>query len=59
MNLLSVIMQAGTISKNLGRAAVQAHARGQLDDILTSGWFWGIVIFCGICVIIYNLVKDN
>lgn len=59
MNFLSIVLQAGTISRALGREAYKAHSRGQLGDILTSGWFWGIVIFCVICVVIYKLVTDD
>lgn len=59
MNLMTFVMQAGSIRRAAQGAIPRLYNQGLLDDILTSGWFWGIVIFCGICVIIYNVVKDN
>lgn len=56
--LSTILLQAGTISKTVARGAYVAHQRGVLGDILSSGWFWGIVVFIVVCVVIYNLLKD-
>lgn len=56
--LSTILLQAGTISKHVARATYEAHRRGVLGDILSSGWFWGIVAFIVVCVVIYNLLKD-
>lgn len=55
MNL--VLLQAGSIRKALS-ASVYSH-RNDLGSILSSGWFWGIVGFCVLCVIIYFIVKED
>ena len=56
--LSTILLQAGTISKHVTRVTYEAHRRGVLGDILSSGWFWGIVAFIVVCVVIYNLLKD-
>lgn len=56
--LSTILLQARTISKHVVRATYEAHQRGVLGDILSSGWFWGIVVFIVVCVVIYNLLKD-
>ena len=56
--LSTILLQAGMISKTAARGLYVAHQRGVLGDILSSGWFWGIVVFIVVCVVIYNLLKD-
>lgn len=53
----TIVLQTGVIRKVVG---VEAYRhRSELDEILSSGLFWGIVIFCIVCVIIYFIVKDK
>lgn len=59
MNLMTLILQAGSIRRAAQGFIVREASRGKLLELLTSGWVWGILIFCGICVLIYNIVKDK
>lgn len=59
MNLLTFILQAGSIRRALQGFIVRISSQGKLGELLTSGWVWGVLIFCGICVLIYNIVKDK
>lgn len=52
-----IVLQTGVVRKVVGIEAVR-H-RNELDEILSSGFFWGIVIFCIVCVFIYAIVKDR
>ena len=57
MNLFCFMLQAGRY--RLWRAFQQAYRNGTLDDLLTSTWFWVIVIFCLVCVVIYKLKEER
>ena len=51
--LNTILLQSGAM-----RRAAWGH-RSELLDALSSGWFWGILIFAGICVAIYHIVKKG
>lgn len=59
------LLQAGTIRKGFQRAfaaETARHGTGIFDillDILSSGWFWVIVIIAIICVIIHAVVNND
>lgn len=55
--LSQIILQAGTLRKVAGYEAVK-H-RSELGELLSSGWFWLIVAFIGICVLVYAVKKNN
>ena len=51
--LFMVYLQSGRY--HLWRLFQQLYRNGQLGDVLTSTWFWVIVVFCLVCVVIYGL----
>lgn len=57
--LSTILLQAGTIRKAVAYGTYKASQDpGFLEELLSSGWFWGIVVFIVVCVVIYNLLKD-
>lgn len=57
--LSTILLQAGSLRKAATYGAIKASQNpGFLEELLSSGWFWGIVVFIVVCVVIYNLLKD-
>lgn len=46
------LLQAGTISRSLGKGFIAAKNAGWLDDILSSPVFWIIVAIVVVCVFV-------
>lgn len=57
--LSTILLQAGTLRKAAAVGVYKASQNpGFLEQLLSSGLFWGIVVFIVVCVVIYNLLKD-